>query len=231
MDKWLVTLSTWTDDIKSTLPGTRNWHFIDLPVDQNYAPKDVAGYLKTNSDNVVSQIDAEIRYFKEGDIRKNNPQDFTNLMFLLHFVGDVEQPLHCSDLLGDKGGNGRVVTNVLYKDLYGKTTGINLHLLWDFIVDTNDIRDYSNKRDALMASMPRDIKPWWTNSNPADWAYDSYTNGIEIYSYLKITNGSKSKTGIRDFSAYQARYQKIAGLQLEKGGFRLAYLLNQMFGK
>src|SRR5437879_13448435 len=50
----------------------------------------------------------------------------TSLRFLLHFVGDIQQPLHCADgyssahPTGDAGGNSFSVTG-----------WPNLHYLWD----------------------------------------------------------------------------------------------------
>ena len=57
---------------------------------------------------------------------------------LIHFVGDIHQPLHCVSRYtknrpdGDRGGNEFKLPDTLYK---------NLHLLWDALVKFDDSKD------------------------------------------------------------------------------------------
>jgi hypothetical protein len=47
------------------------------------------------------------------------------LEFVIHFIGDLHQPLHCADRNGDKGGNGRLV---FFLD---RRRADSLHYVWD----------------------------------------------------------------------------------------------------
>ena len=57
---------------------------------------------------------------------------------LIHFVGDIHQPLHCVSRYtkkhpnGDRGGNDFKLQHGQYR---------NLHLLWDAIVTLDDGKD------------------------------------------------------------------------------------------
>lgn len=61
------------------------------------------------------------------------------LKFLVHFVGDLHQPLHCADRDGDKGGNARLV---MYP---GQKRAVNLHSVWD----TYLLKDAMKRRRVL----------------------------------------------------------------------------------
>lgn len=117
-----VTAACWADDFKSKL-GTGIEHYIDLPFSLNgYPTNGVALPLPTN---VVTAIRQSIATLQDPTAAQTNQA--TALRYLLHFVGDIEQPLHCSSAIstnhptGDAGGNSFYLTGEWSK----------LHYLWD----------------------------------------------------------------------------------------------------
>ncbi len=84
-------------------------------------------------------------------------------MFLVHFVGDMHQPLHCSDN-NDQGGN-----KVLVK--FGDRGGsrpYNLHSLWD-----SGLLGKMPKEDVLFAEYSRESARHakkWAKGTVEDWA-------------------------------------------------------------
>jgi hypothetical protein len=88
------------------------------------------------------------------------------LKFLLHFVGDIHQPLHSSDD-NDRGGNNKKVSAA------GFRAG-NLHHFWDTeFVDQLETNPQSIASD-LIGHISRDQISTWQAAGPADWAQESF---------------------------------------------------------
>jgi hypothetical protein len=102
-------------------PASEPWHFINFPV--NYSG---SWQSKCPGNNcVVGQIILDVQ-----GLQSNEPlsKRQTDLMYLVHFVGDVHQPLHCAfttlNGVEDRGGNCEQV-----KPSSGSK--LNWHALWD----------------------------------------------------------------------------------------------------
>src|SRR6187431_287238 len=97
-----VAAGTWADEVRSTRPESYNWHFVDIPVDQpSYdAKRDCPPTEK--GDCVIAEIArAQVELVESG---RSIPLKGEALKFLIHFVGDLHQPLHSVDN-HDRGGN------------------------------------------------------------------------------------------------------------------------------
>lgn len=126
--------STWADDIRS--PENADWHFWDVPLAQSSAS--YPGYCEGKG-CVISALDAQLRVLRSSSASRNEKQ--RALLFVIHFVGDLHQPMHIVDN-GDRGGNC-VPVNFQYRGYsksteekkdHGKGTGSfspNLHSIWD----------------------------------------------------------------------------------------------------
>ena len=60
-----------------------------------------------------------------GNKSKSKPVRAEALKFVVHFVGDIHQPLHCAERSDDRGGNARLV---FFLD---QPRAMNLHSVWD----------------------------------------------------------------------------------------------------
>jgi hypothetical protein len=108
--------ATWADEIKPQRPETRPWHYVNIPInDLVYRTS-----LCPQGACVVAQIEREVQIV--GDKALLKPVRAEGLRFLIHFVGDEHQPLHCGEN-HDRGGNEVKVR------LNGRDT--NLHAVWD----------------------------------------------------------------------------------------------------
>jgi hypothetical protein len=102
-----VTAACWADDFKTQL-GTDVNHYIDLPfsLDLITSTNGVPSPPATN--DVVQAINQCIATLQ--DPTQSVTSQASALRYLIHFVGDIEQPLHCSDAVyhsltnGDRGG-------------------------------------------------------------------------------------------------------------------------------
>ena len=116
-DTTMQSISSWPDQIRHDRAVTGPWHYIDIHIDKPHL--DMARDCP-KGDCVIAKIE---------DFRKvvvdpaaTAVQRKEALMFLVHFVGDMHQPLHCSDNQ-DKGGND------VKLDFFGRD--YNLHSAWD----------------------------------------------------------------------------------------------------
>lgn len=118
---YLAKVATWADSIRYTRWGrfTKNYHFIDAHDNPPYSC-DVDFDRDCKSDGCV--ITALANYTAQS-LSHDIPswQRMQAAKFVIHFVGDLHQPLHNEDV--KRGGNG----------IYVKWDGrnYNLHHVWD----------------------------------------------------------------------------------------------------
>jgi hypothetical protein len=231
----LAVASTWPDEIKKDRPDTAAWHYVDLTLQDG---KDA--FAERCADN--NCVTARIRQFRlQLSATKNvaNPSvisDLDALRFLVHFVGDVEQPLHAvSD--ADQGGNCEPL-----EPMMGKAK--NLHAFWD-----GYLPDAINPDDKVLAQqLIQDIAGFSTGrketisaGNEQAWAWESHEIALaDIYQRLKIpvepvefpARCSSAPEAITSdklalSEAYVQEMLPVVKLQLERGGLRLARILNE----
>jgi hypothetical protein len=121
----MIESACWADDLKAQgVAQEANWHFIDLPICRLPPP---SACPPPQEDNVVWAIGSahSTVYSKKASALDKARQ----LRFILHFVGDVHQPLHAATYfssqfpIGDRGGNSWNISGFPW------TT--ELHALWD----------------------------------------------------------------------------------------------------
>jgi len=136
------------------------------------------------------------------------------LNFVVHFVGDAQQPLHAG-YKDDKGGNE---VRVQFAG-----SGSNLHRVWDSgLLSTRhlDAAEYAVLLDRQgPLDPPGAIAPF--ANLPAQWVEQSCRIVMDdgVYPF-----------GHRIGAAYVERMRPIAERQLRLGGARLAALLNRVLG-
>jgi nuclease S1 len=136
--------STWADDFRAQHPETGPWHFIDIPRGARKGP--LAPYCPPATGCVVSALEAQLRTLKNPKSSAAARADA--LRFIIHFVGDIHQPLH-DTTNNDEGGN--CVPVEFFGEL-PKETSVDresfqpdLHWVWDVgIIDYFDDRHTSS---------------------------------------------------------------------------------------
>src|SRR5271157_4848223 len=86
----IISVSTWADKIKESRPFTKPWHYIDLPIRKNINKSDIPKYVNGDS-NIISQINLKITDLKDNNTDPAVKQE--DLMFIIHFIGDLHCPL------------------------------------------------------------------------------------------------------------------------------------------
>ena len=141
------------------------------------------------------------------------------MLFLVHFVGDVHQPLHVGDNR-DRGGNA---TQVRFLG-----DGTNLHQLWD----SGLIRAIGGNDRAWSARLERAITPQaartWSQGNPETWADESLRAARLAYQDLAGAPRSVG-AGYTLGDPYLRKVEPILVEQMARAAVRLANELNEVF--
>lgn len=217
-----VYISTWADVIRAQ--GDQRFtplHFIDLPVTLDGTRVKPAKYP-----NVVSAI-------QSAEQSLHNPthslaKKRESLKLLVHFVGDIHQPLHAADLYshahpqGDHGGNSYHI----------KYPGVpNLHALWDRGLGLFKVYDqrYPLRRGNIrklahqieLDFPEKKFSARYLNRRPNFWAQESRVLAVR-YAY-------KLKENTHPSNPYRQRGKKIVKKRLALAGYRLANELNRLY--
>jgi hypothetical protein len=207
----LADIANWADQIRRQRRDTAPWHFVDIPVDAS--TYDPARDCRRRS-CIVAQLDRFIAVLRRSSAPSR--ERLEALKFVVHFVGDLHQPLHAADN-DDRGGND---VHVIFS---GHRT--NLHAVWDSgllaPVVNGDERAYALR--LAHAITPNQIRQWQNGSTVA-WVNESHGIAVEeIYGKLAHDAG-------RLPASYERQALSMVNEQLERAGVRLAYVLNVAFG-
>jgi hypothetical protein len=202
----LALVSTYADDIKSdrSYKEFSPWHYVNFPSDKKYT--DVT---PSEHGDVIQGIKKCIAIVTNENSNEEDKAFY--LKFLVHLMGDLHQPMHVGHA-EDKGGNDIQV------QWFGK--GSNLHRIWD----SNMIDDYGMSYTEIADNLPvltkteiKDVQ----SGELLDWVEESQKLAAEVY-------GSVEK-GEKLSYRYSYKYFSVVEDQLQKGGLRLAKVLNDMF--
>ncbi|MFT3701184.1 MAG: S1/P1 nuclease [Agriterribacter sp.] len=207
----LASLANWADFIKSDTNWryAGKWHYVDLP---GHMERDafVSGLKALPGENLYTQISAMEAQVKDESLSSEQRQ--MALKFLIHFVGDVHQPLHVARD-EDQGGNKIMIT------WFDKQ--MNLHTLWDEALI--DFQQWSYTEYATVLDVAdKDAVSQWQNTSMDDWFYESHVLSDKIYDLTPANSKLSYK--------YNYLFAQTLNDQLLKGGLRLAKILNDLFG-
>lgn len=222
----LASVANWADEVRPHRPKTAAWHYLNLPPREALTESDEVKFCKGQS-CVVGQVQADLDLL--GKPTTTRTQKLEALEYLVHFVGDLHQPLHCADDT-DRGGNQKIVHFISPGSRSKKGAKITLHALWDHLIE---IRTGENPRE-LATTLETRITPAlaadWSKGTPADWAWQSYGIARDTV-YGGLTAGPSDVEGVTLPVTYYTTMRKVVDTQLERAGVRLAILLNRVFGQ
>jgi hypothetical protein len=205
----LESIASWADQIRRDRAVTGPWHYIDIPIDKPHL--DMARDCP-KGDCILAKIEE----FKKVvvDAAATAVERKEALMFLVHFVGDMHQPLHCSDNK-DKGGND------VKLDFFGQPS--NLHSVWD-----SGLLGRMGQEDALFTQYSKDLTEKnarkWGQGTVEAWAEQSHKAGQKVV-YGKLPKAPPGEP-VKVDAAYERVADAVIKAQIERAGARLAMLLN-----
>lgn len=211
-DEKLAYWANWSDFIKSDTShkwdSASKWHYVDLPGNTSRSVFE-SGLKTLEGQNLYSQILHLSKVLKDKSKPLNERKEA--LAFLVHFIGDLHQPLHVGRD-EDEGGNKITV--------YWFDRKTNLHSVWDAALV--DYQQYSYTEYATMLGLRYGSQMEKVRKTKLlDWFYESHVLSDKIYSL----SPNESKLSYQ----YNYLFQDDLNLQLYKGGIRLAKLLNDIF--
>jgi nuclease S1 len=210
----LPDVADWADrEGHDAVPGSARWHFINVPIgDARFDPR-----LIRDDNNVVVKIKQYRRVLSDRSRPKKERQ--RALLFFVHFVSDIHQPLHVGDH-DDHGGND---TQIRFFD-----EGTNLHRLWD----SDLIHRIGGDDRAWATRVERDITPEaikeWSKGSVDDWADESLQ--VAKLAYRPLDDAPKIiPRGYKLGESYLVRAEPILKKQMARASVRLANELNAIF--
>ena len=224
--KTIEQASVWPDCVRGL--GQRfaysfSWHYQDIDTCGDF---DIAEACEGGA-CVTAQIPRQLAIAAD---RHAKPADrVIALAFVIHFVGDMHQPLHIGDRRADRGGN-LVLAN------YGAMISAreNLHHIWDVPLAERALTE-------PQAVNPRTPSPEekraWAQGEIADWAHEAfdaaksttYGNLTDYPDTCAVSPPTDQRAAIGE--TYIAAATPVVRLQVEKAGIRLAMLLNKAFAR
>jgi hypothetical protein len=246
--------STWADDIRNLRPETAPWHYIDIL--HGARRDDVAKFCELPESCVTQVIRDQLGILKVAERTPgiDSEKKAEALRFLIHFVGDLHQPMHAISN-NDQGGN--CVPVAYFDDLpklrnpQRESYAPNLHGVWDI----NLVAAISKNRSSyelvteLGSTFQSEIAGW--NKEKADldgWAWESYQAAIKTaYGDLPVPIPFETPQPIKSCADANHVAKRMLNLdehlaqpyldfaapvirqRLAMAGARLAVLLNQLW--
>ena len=211
----LVDVASWADrEGHDVAAGSGPWHYVNVPITaKQYEPR----YCRDGHCVV-----ARIKHFRSvlADHKAPEAERQVALLFLVHLVEDVHQPLHVGDN-NDRGGN---LTQVQFRG-----RGTNLHRMWDTDmineIDRNE-RDWAERTARLLT--PENVEAW-SRGGVEDWATEGLQDARNAY-HFPDGRGAPLASGVRLDRDYVDFARPVLERRLAQAGVRLANELNAAFG-
>ena len=249
-----ITIACWMDDLRrnTNMPYHNmflSWHYIDLGLE----PDDPAPSLQPGDDNdvhgnVVQALKRALVVLQGGTDPYVTSKAVACAM-VMHLVGDIHQPLHCStkyffsygQMRNDAGGNKEFVINGPPGD-----TKFNLHAFWDsawrasfdgasgdVVLDDRFHMEEKHAPETVRAvaeEMAKQPPPSDAdlNTNIDAWARES--NAVARNFVYRELTATDNKKYCRLGSEYVAHANELARQRLVLAAWRLAVLLNDTLG-
>lgn len=208
----LADVSTWADEVRgqAEYKQTGSWHYINLPLGLSYAEfqQRVEGMSEDNVYSALQKLEKAVV-----DPATPREKKVEALKFIVHFVGDLHQPMHVSRA-EDKGGNT--------VQLNFNGAGTNLHAVWDSkLIDRLGL-SYEQLADKVDHTTPAQVSQWQRDPM-VKWMWESYEITGKLYAEV---DAMKSRA-IDD--KYYEEHIVTVQQRLEQAGIRLAGVLNSLF--
>ena len=207
-------VSVWADCIKGDRVRwgyTNSWHYQNVDICKPFDLKSACA-----DGNCVSvQIDRNFALLANKSLPAHVRLEA--LAFLVHFVGDIHQPLHAGDR-SDRGGND-------LKTTYGVMPGYNLHSVWDGLLADRAI----SAAPVIVRTFSPAEKSAVEQGNVRSWSEESWAVSKEI-AYPRAMDrdpcGAKPAAPVVIDEADVTAARTALRQQVERGGIRLARLLD-----
>jgi nuclease S1 len=244
----MVDASTWPDDVRNERKNG-SWHYIDIPRGKHNGELD----QYCGSEGCVMRAIEEQRAILK-DKSADSMKRAEAIRYLIHFVGDLHQPLHAINN-ADNGGNCVPVKYFRHEPLPNtqhperEDYSPNLHQIWDTEIVERDMEisnpfRYADELDEKFhaesaawetAGIYVDNWAWESHERAESAVYDAFPEKVGIEPDVKLKSCAENNhMGKRMFEKHLAvgePYQNNAAKAVQHGlweaGVRLAMILNE----
>ncbi len=206
----MVDVASWPDQVRNQ--QTAPWHYVNIEIDETQYEQD---RHCPDRQCVVGQIDRFRETLANPSINPEKRQKA--LKYLIHFVGDIHQPLHAGQN-HDRGGND-VKVELLGQSVNPSTKKPwNLHQVWDHgLLDqyASDAKQAVVQIDRYLTSQH---EAGLANDSVVEWAMQSHDQARD--------HAYKFAADRRLDDVYVKQALPVIEMQLARAGIRLAHVLN-----
>ena len=241
--KTFIECSTWADDLKNQgVYAYNSWHYTNIPYNPEKLPLPENAIPEVNVVWAINQSRTVLESEKAVPLEKAR-----FLAFLVHFVGDLHQPMHSTSMYssavpqGDRGGNDFPLKDPVMR---------NMHMLWDDGCGFFDEWDKNNRLERplnqkglnlankmasdIAALFPKDYLDDSDNLDPDFWAEQSHDLAVRhVFNGSQFVNrggtGQSIQHGDLPSLTYIENGQKVVARQVALAGYRLANMLNEIY--
>jgi hypothetical protein len=238
-DEWaFMRAAVWPDWVRRHKEYDHpTWHYVNYPLVPPGSSVDPAAHQPPpGQENVVNELPVCVEKIRTG----TDEEKAVYLCWLMHLVGDIHQPLHCTAVYserfpdGDRGGNLALIRI--------KSSPVNLHAFWDGLLGTGtsggDINSDVREVEAVMQAKAADVQ----KELDADRTFESWAKeGVELAKRVVYLNGdlkvavSSGRRNDQNVDPPPAPFDyapacgRVARVQIGKAGLRLADQLKKLF--
>lgn len=208
--------SVWADCIRrgDRFSYTAPWHYQNVDVCRPFDMDSACA----NGNCVSAQVERNLRLLKDRALPRR--ERLQALLFLIHFVGDLHQPLHAGDR-GDLGGNR-------FRAYYSRIRS-NLHAIWDGLLAERSISTPPGEARGLLSALGRDERSAMAQGSVEDWARESWEVSRR-FAYGGVLADPCADVPAEPPVITQAQIRELIPVvrtQVTRGGLRLARLLDE----
>jgi hypothetical protein len=201
----LADASVWADNIRQYRHDADKLHYVNIPLAATaYVPE----LHCPGGRCIIAAIEQDRQVL--ADPAASPDERAEALRFLIHFMGDLHQPLHVADD-GDRGGNERAVT------FLGHAT--DLHKVWDGELIDSSVVGQDEYLELLRRRMDSLDLRALERGTVVDWAMEGHRIAVE-HAYRLPRDGRIGREYVR-------ANRPIVDRALIAAGVRLAKVLNE----
>ena len=220
----LVSVSTWPDEIRHERDEAAGWHYVDIPKSAAFFDEardcyqPYSNHKDSDSDHhncVVDRIDLFARVVADRTQTKEARKEA--LKFLVHFVGDIHQPMHAID---EAAGGNQIKVVQFGSASCGENRPCKLHSMWESgLIEHTKLNEsaYAQKLESLIQIAELEQR---AHGTPADWANESH----------QLAEGALLPPGALVDELYFQQEIGVVDQRLALAGLRLAQALDDALG-
>jgi hypothetical protein len=227
-DFLMMQASTYPDDIRNSKNPNDHptWHYVDYKIDANNL-----------SDKTIMNPDANILTALKINLELLNnhttsiPDKAIALCWVVHLVGDIHQPLHCSEFYNDEFKKGDKGGNSIWVKVDSTGAAVKLHSYWDGLLGKSE-KYKSIYQQSLILLKQIKFKKTVADTSYMAWSNESFEIAkLNVYLSGKLPallGVLKKETApiIPNCNAYNKNSVAIAEKQIVKAGYRLSKIIS-----